>query len=144
MLKMPLEILIPLLEMNTSPEALFIRASLGRENCLFLSDDISSCVYEQGLYDLTTNEFSCVSDNWVDLIKDFCHQGYVFNVFQEKYPDLVSKDRVYSCKIHFSPTDFEKKSRSKLKNPSKMSEEDLAELHRENPDQYWDQMEAFV
>ena len=142
MLKIPLEILVPLLELNTYPECLFIRASLGRENHLYFSDNISSLVYESLMYDLTTNSASDISNNWKQLIEDFCQKGFVFEEFSKRYPSLVEKGRIHSCKISYSPDDFKLEPRIPAKTPKEMTEQELNELHRNAPDQYWDQIEG--
>ncbi len=143
MLQIPIEILIPLLELNTWPTQVFIRASLGDENHIFVSDNTTSMVYESCMFNLEANVVYGLSDGWKELLGDFCNKGFVWQTFQERYPHLLEKGRINSSLIKWDASDFEPTKTSKLDKKNKeTSNKNDYEDSRNEADEYWENFEG--
>lgn len=92
----PLEILIPILEIQTCPEPLYInQCSALKPNCLFIRDGSShqktknSCVY-----DLEKDIADEVSFDWTFAINNFRRKFAMFEKFKAEYPTLKPEDMI--------------------------------------------------
>ena len=97
---LPIEILIPLLEMDTFPSSLYIRYSDDNRD-MFLSNNSISLQKEDALYNIKQGTLYGVSDGWRKHIKNFFDKGEVYTKFKERYPDLLKPEAVLSSKMEY-------------------------------------------